>query len=146
MLAPQFPRGICGMENLAQILKSTQLSQTMRMQHHPRRSSLALVPVHTPLTHDTKLWHRLRHHPVNALLQLRARRCTSADRRSLRIPTRRLYDHPRDFQPTLAINTFHPSNRATLQGSHGHSPLDFPANLIQKELHYLICHRGYGQR
>ena len=59
------------------------------MQQHPSVTSSARPQLLTPLRLGTKLCHPLQHHPVDALLQLHARRCTSADGRSLRITTRR---------------------------------------------------------
>lgn len=89
------PRGTGGIENLAQIPQIISvLTKDHGMQHHPSVTSSARPQLLTPLRLGTKLYHPLQHHHVDALLQLHARRCTSADGRSLRITTRRRAKKP----------------------------------------------------
>jgi len=83
------PRGSGRIENLAQIPQIISvLTKDHVMQHHPSVTSSAHPQLLTPLRLGTKLCHPFQHHHVDALLQLHARRCTSADGRSLQITTR----------------------------------------------------------
>ena len=159
MLAPQVPRGTWGIKNLAQnsqmntvLTNSHKLSQTMRMQHHPSVSTSPRLQLHTPLPHDTKLCHHLQRHPVDALLQLHARRCTSADRRSLQITTRRRAKTPTTIRVASdpcdkhlpPIQSRHPprilwTTALTINLTIGHAQFCWPTTKTPNNIHPPNC-------
>ena len=139
------------------LTNSHKLSQTMRMQHHPSVSTSPRPQLHTPLPHhDTKLCHHLQHHPVDALLQLHAGRCMSADRRSLRITPRRQAKKPTTIRwlPTPwdkhlpTVKSRHPpripwTTALTINLSSGHAQFRWPTTKTSNNIHPPNCAKLY---